>query len=151
MPPRYRRQKPIWSSLAPLALIAAAVGTVSTAQPSIADPRPARPAADASYAWSPSQVRELIAAIEESNGYGLDPRDYGIAALRAQLDLCDNLWNTPGSRQMDALARAAALALANEYRRRAAAGPVRPAELDAALVAGRVRPWLAAQAQRRVG
>jgi hypothetical protein len=99
------------------------------------------------FAWPPAQVRELIAAVEEARGHGLDPADYGLAALRAELDLCERLWETPGSRQLDMLARSAALALARDYRRRGAgqSRDVRPEELDAALAAGRLRPWLARQ------
>ena len=103
------------------------------------------------YAWSPAQVRELIGAIRQARRAGLDPDAYGLAALRAELDLCEQLWNTAGSRQLDTLARVSALALANDYRHRAAAAPVRPAELDAALGAKRVGLWLASQASRQPG
>ena len=130
-------------AIAPLlgaALIAA------TAAPAPADPRPLpAPQVQTSFAWSPTQVRELIGAIRKSRRAGLDPSDYGLAALRAELELCEQLWNTAGSRQLDTLARVSALALANEYRHRSAVGPVRPAELDAALGTGHVGLWLAAQ------
>lgn len=144
--PHHRRSA--WSGAVPVAMIAAVAATMAAAAaPSAPDTRP--PAAivrTAAFAWSPAQVRQLIAAIEEARRHGLDPSAYGLAALRAELDMCEQLWNTPGSRQLDTLARISALALANEYRRRSAAAQVRPGELDAALGAGRVGPWLAAQA-----
>ncbi len=132
----------------PLGLVAGALIAAIAGSPSPAATRPIAIAhAPASYAWSPQQVRQLIVAIEEARRHGLDPADYGLAALRAELDLCEQLWNTPGSRQLDTLARTAALALANDYRRQAIrTAPVRPADLDAALGAGRVGSWLTAQA-----
>lgn len=139
---------------APLGLLVAAMVAATAASPSPADPRPVAPTRHtaAGFAWSPGQVRELIGAVEQAHRHGLDPADYGLAALRAELDLCERLWNTPGSRQLDMLARASALALANDYRRHAAASaaPVSPAELDAALGAGRVGSWLAAQAPAKL-
>ncbi|MDB5663150.1 MAG: hypothetical protein JWN59_1488 [Sphingomonas bacterium] len=138
----------MWLGVAPLGLLAAALIATVAASPLAADPRVPTPPARAAFAWSLDQVRALIGAIGEARRHGLDPATYGIAALRAELDLCEELWNTPGSRQLDTLARTAALALANEYRRVAAAqrGPVQPAELDAALAAGRVGIWLSEMA-----
>jgi len=132
----------------PVTLLVGVLATVAGSSPSAAGNRIATVSEAQAYAWSPDQVRALIAAIHASRRHGLDPAAYGLAALRAELVLCEQLWNTPGSRQLDSLARAAALALANDYRRLAArsAAPVRAAELDAALGTGRIGPWLAAMA-----
>jgi hypothetical protein len=132
----------------PFGMIAAAALGVIAPAPAPADPRPVAAVrrAPAAFAWSPAQVRELIVEIRSAGRRGFDPADYGLAALQAELELCEQLWNTPGSRQLDMLARASALALAADYRRRANAGPVSPAELDVALSARRVGRWLAAQA-----
>jgi hypothetical protein len=127
---------------------AALAGVAAIAAPASERPAGATVRAEAgAFAWSPAQVRALIAQVEAARRHGLDPADYGLAALRAELELAERLWNTPGSRQLDTLARTSALALANDYRRAArAAAPVSPAELDAALGAGRVGPWLSAMA-----
>jgi len=132
----------------PVALLVAVLAAVAGSSPSTASDRIAAAPEAQSYAWSLDQVRVLIGAVEVSRRHGLDPAAYGLAALRAELVLCEQLWNTPGSRQLDTLARTAALALANDYRRLNArrGAPVAAAELDAVLGAGRVGPWLAAMA-----
>ena len=144
--PRFPRSKLIGT--VPVALLAGVLAIVAGSSPSTALERIAAAPEAQSYAWSLDQVRALIVAIDGSRRHGLDPAAYGLAALRAELVLCEQLWNTPGSRQLDTLARTAALALANDYRRRAVRGaaPVQAAELDAVLGAGRVGPWLAAMA-----
>lgn len=145
LPPTRRRSGLL--ALAPLGLLGGALIAATAAAPVPADPRPLpAPQVQANFAWSPTQVRELIGAIRGARRAGLDPAAYGLAALRAELELCEQLWNTAGSRQLDTLARVAALALANDYRHQTAAAAVSPAELDAALGAGRVGSWLAAQA-----
>lgn len=96
--------------------------------------------------WQPAQVRMLIATIEESEKRGFDPSRYGIAALRSELDQSTELFGRAGTHQLDVLARTAAIALADDYRRRLNARPVDAAELDAARRAGRLRSWLVAGA-----
>jgi hypothetical protein len=148
-PYRHRSKRSKMIGTVPVALLVGVIACLAVSSPSSAGERiPAAPRATAIYAWPPEQVRALIVAIDRSRRHGLDPAAYGVAALRAELVLCEQLWNTPGSRQLDTLARSAAMALANDYRRRGAwgAAPVRAAELDAALGAKRVGPWLAAMA-----
>jgi len=103
------------------------------------------------FDWSKAQVQELIAAIEDSRTHGFDPADYGLAALRGELELCAELLNAPGSVQLDTLARSAALALASDYRRPRAQRRLQDqalaAELDAARRQGRLRAWFAGQAR----
>lgn len=143
---RPEQPAPTLIGIAHVALLAAAlIGTAGS-------PSPAAPPVRVRVTngtWPPAQVRVLIAEIGQSARYGLDPGAYGIAALRAELELCEQLWETPGSRQLDALAGAAALALANDYQRHGArSARVTRAEMNAALGAGRVGPWLAGLAPR---
>jgi hypothetical protein len=97
----------------------------------------------ARHIWSPEQVRELIRLVEESRLRGLDPDDYGLAALRSELDQSVTFYRTDGSRQLDALAHASAVALARAYRRQ---GPVDDASLARALRTNGLRAWIGAPA-----
>jgi hypothetical protein len=145
---RHRNQRSKLIGTVPVALLVAVLAAVAGSSPTEAGSRIAAAPEARTYAWSLDQVRVLIREVDASRRHGLDPAAYGLAALRAELVLCEQLWNTPGSRQLDTLARAAALALANDYRRLRAEtpAPVRAAELDAVLGAGQVGPWLAGMA-----
>jgi hypothetical protein len=111
------------------------------------------------FAWSRHQIAELIDEIEAVRVLGLDPGDYGLAALRGQQVVTSDLLGATGSRQLDALADFAALSLARDYRRgHGAASPDESAPvtiadhaaLRAALKAGMLRPWLKAQRRMRL-
>jgi hypothetical protein len=103
----------------------------------------------AHHEWTLVQVQELIEAIAEARDHGLDPSDYGLAALRGEMELCRGLWRTQGSRQLDTLARSAALALASDYRDpdapRHIDDEVLASTLDQARRSGRLRQWFSAQ------
>jgi hypothetical protein len=106
--------------------------------------------------WSSEQVGELIAEIETVRGVGLEPRDYGVAALRGELDRRGGPSLAEGSVQLDRLAETSALILAEDLSRRGMADhaqydwhaeervrqPRLTAGLHAALTAGRLRGWL---------
>lgn len=59
--------------------------------------------------WSLDSARSLVALIEESAQEGLNPSDYRLAELRSAIDSGDQ------GASLDALATAAALALAHDY------------------------------------
>lgn len=106
--------------------------------------------------WSPGQVGELIAEIKQSRSIGLEPKDYGIAALRGELDRLGGPSLSEGSVQLDRLAETSALILAEDLSRRGMADhaqydwhaeerirePRLTAGLHAALASGRLRGWL---------
>jgi hypothetical protein len=96
--------------------------------------------------WKPAQVRQLIAVIEESENNGFDPDRHGLAALRSELEQSSELWGRAGTHQLDVLARAAALSLANEYRGRAGQRAASADEVDSALASGELRSWLTLRA-----
>jgi len=98
-----------------------------------------------SFSWSPSQVRELIGLIEESERQGFDPSRYGLAALQSELEQCALLWGNGRCNQLNTLSRTSALALAADYRKRQLHGhyaPVSEDQLEKALVNGQLRNWL---------
>jgi hypothetical protein len=106
--------------------------------------------------WSSEQVGELIAEIKHSRSYGLEPKDYGIAALRGELDRRGGPTLTEGSVQLDRLAETSALVLAEDLSRLGMADhgqfdwhaedrvrePRLARALHDALAKGRLRPWL---------
>jgi hypothetical protein len=106
--------------------------------------------------WSVGQVGELIAEIKDSRSVGLEPKDYGIAALRGELDRRGGPSLGEGSVQLDRLAETSALVLAADLSRVGMADhgqfdwhadervqqPRLTAGLHAALASGRVRAWL---------
>ena len=106
--------------------------------------------------WSAGQVGELIAEITDSRGIGLEPKDYGIAALRGELDRRGGPSLAAGSVQLDRLAETSALVLAEDLSRLGMADhaqydwhagervktPRLTAGLHAALASGRLRAWL---------
>lgn len=118
------------------------------------------PAPVATHAWSKAQVAELIAEIAASREAGLDPDDYGIAALRGQLVLAAEVLGTDGSSQLDILADTAALSLARDYRSGVspigvgvelpAPSAADRAALRNALRSGTLRSWLQAQKRARM-
>jgi hypothetical protein len=111
-----------------------------------------RPAAH----WTPEQVGELIAGIQDARKVGLEPKDYGLAALRGELDRRDGPSLADGSVQLDRLAETSALALADDLSQHGRAdqsqfdwhtpprakSPRIAAELHAALAQDRLRSWL---------
>ena len=92
--------------------------------------------------WAPEEIQQLIGAIEASEAYGLDPDRYGLAALRSELVQASEIWERPGTHQLDVLAHASAVSLANDYRRQAGLGAVSEQEVEAARAAGKLRSWL---------
>jgi hypothetical protein len=106
--------------------------------------------------WSSEQVGELIAEIKGARSVGLDPKDYGIAALRGELDRRGGPTLTESSVQLDRLAETSALVLAEDLSRLSMADhgqfdwhaeervhePRLTAALHTALAKGRLRPWL---------
>jgi len=99
-------------------------------------------AAPSESSWTPAEVQQLIAAIENSKDYGLDPQSYGLAALNSELDQADAIWGRSATRQLDVLAHASALTLANDYRRRAGLPLATDREIEGARAAGSLRSWL---------
>ena len=120
------------------------------------EPPPAPSADQPPPHWSGEQVGELIDEIQESRSAGLEPKDYGLAALRSELDRRDSPTLREGSIQLDRLAEASALNLAEDLSRRGMAdhgqydwhaeeGPRDPglvAGLHTALARSRVGAWL---------
>jgi hypothetical protein len=102
------------------------------------------PAAPATR-WSADDIRQLIAAIEQSEKSGFEARRYGLAALQSELEQTTDLWGRTGTRQLDALANTSALALANDHRYRAGLAPVAARDVDAVLAEGNLQSWLMAQ------
>lgn len=98
--------------------------------------------ADLSGHWTPAEIRQLMAVIEESEKAGFDPQNYGLAALRSELDQSTELSSRAGSRQLDVLASTAALALANDYRERAHVRLASDEDVKGALASGQLRAWL---------
>ena len=120
------------------------------------DAAPAAPVAVASQSiavrWNRADAETLVAAIDAAADEGLRPEDYHPAALRRALDGGEGA-------ALDAAAEASAIALAHDYllghvadresfdwhiRPSADAESALPAQLDAAVAAGRLRPFLAA-------
>jgi len=97
---------------------------------------------DRSSQWSPADVRQLMAVIEESDRNGLEPERYGLSALRSELDQSTELWGRAGTHQLDVLAGTSALALANDYRARAGVRLATADDIRGALAAGQLRAWL---------
>lgn len=132
--------------------VAAMIGSLaSVSGPSMAEPLVR--AERSGFAWSRSQVHELIEEIVAARAVGLDPSDYGLDALKGELVQTGELLGADGSRQLDMLADAAALALATDYRagrsrdrqfdwHGAPSLAIGRAELRGALARGRLRPWL---------
>jgi hypothetical protein len=102
------------------------------------------PAAPATR-WSADDIRQLIAAIEQSEKSGFEARRYGLAALQSELEQTTDLWGRTGTRQLDALANTSALALANDHRYRAGLAPVAARDVNAVLAEGNLQSWLMAQ------
>ena len=106
--------------------------------------------------WSSEQVEELIAAIHDARKVGLEPGDYGLAALKGELARRGGPTLSAGSVQLDRLAEASALNLAEDLSRQAMADhgqidwygrdrahdPHLVGALHAALAQGRLRAWL---------
>jgi murein L,D-transpeptidase YcbB/YkuD len=105
--------------------------------------------------WSAGQVGELIVEINGARSVGLEPKDYGIAALRSELERRGEPTLTEDSVQLDRLAEASALVLAEDLSRLGMADhaqydwhaervrePRLAAALHAALAKGRLRAWL---------
>jgi murein L,D-transpeptidase YcbB/YkuD len=106
--------------------------------------------------WSSDQIQELIGEIQTARSVGLEPKDYGLAALRGELDRRGGPSLTEDSIQLDRLAETSALALAEDLSRRGmadhaqydwhaedrAAEPRLSQALRTALATGRVRAWL---------
>lgn len=124
------------------------------AKPPQDSPAPAKP--EPAPHWSTEQVEDLILGIEDARKAGLEPRDYGLAALRGELDRRGGPSLSAGSVQLDRLAESSALNLAEDLSRRGIADHgevdwhrherVHGAELiralHAALAQGRLRAWL---------
>lgn len=126
-----------------LAMLAAASSiTLASRNRTSALPLQAQAAVPGDSIWTPVEVQQLIAAIEHSQDYGLDPQSYGLAALRSELDQADAIWGRSATRQLDVLAHASALTLANDYRRRAGLPLASDREIEAARAAGSLRTWL---------
>ena len=106
--------------------------------------------------WSNEQVGELIAEIGTVRSVGLEPKDYGVAALRGELDRRGGPSIAENSVQLDELAETSALMLAEDLSRLGMADhdqfdwhaedrapqPRLAAGLHAALAEGRLRAWL---------
>jgi hypothetical protein len=104
---------------------------------------PAVPApAPTGHSWTREEIVDLIAAIEQSRSDGLDPGQYGLAALRSELEQQSQLWGGTGTPQLDALAQTAALTLANDYRTRAGGSTASAGDLNAALNEGDLKGWI---------
>jgi len=107
------------AACAPIAIFALA-GAIGAGAPTPAAAsgivQPARPPIH----WSPDALRVLTAEIEASRHLGLDPDDYGIAALR------DEMQGGPAAAGIDHLATAAALHFALDLTAGGPATPGRP-------------------------
>ena len=141
----HRKQGGIAAALAAITLSATAANAALRTGEAVTAPPAAATAAPRLHHWSAGQVRELIGLVEEARGHGLDPADYGLAALRSELEQSATLYRSTGSRQLDALARASAVALARAYRRRTPD----EAGLATALRTNRLRAWIGAPATER--
>jgi len=86
--------------------------------------------------------------IEHSRKDGFDPENYGLAALRSELEQSLAIWGSPHPRQLSVLAQTAALALANDYRRRGGGQTANVAGLHAALLRGSLSQWITAGARQ---
>lgn len=126
-----------------LVMLAAAVGgsLISRNQAS-AFPAPDPAVATSRIRWAPNEVQQLIGAIEASEDYGLDPDRYGLAALKSELVQASEIWGQSGTHQLDVLAHASAVSLANDYRRQAGLTAVTADEVESARAAGKLRSWL---------
>jgi hypothetical protein len=87
-----------------LATAAIVVGVLAVGDAQAAEPAVSR--------WSPSDIQELLGAIEDSNFDRLRPQDYGISELITEL--------MSGTQDMSALADRSALALAYDLNEGAA-------------------------------
>ena len=126
-----------------LAMLAAvSSGTLASRNRAGTLPLQPRIAAPVDSSWTPLEIGQLISAIEESQAYGLDPQSYGLAALRSELEQADAIWGRSATRQLDVLAHASALTLANDYRRRAGLPLATDREIEGARAAGSLRSWL---------
>jgi murein L,D-transpeptidase YcbB/YkuD len=138
-------------------MLVASVATPAVRRLITRAPEPLRaPAIDQPPHWSPDQVGELIAGIQDARSAGFEPKDYGIAALRGELDRRGGPSLAEGSVQLDRLAETSALTLAEDLSRRGMADhaqydwhaqdrvrqPRLVAALHDALAKGRTRAWL---------
>jgi hypothetical protein len=123
-------------------LAAVSSGSLASRNRAGALPLPPQMAESADSSWTPVEVQQLIAAIEDSKDYGLDPQSYGLAALRSEVDQANAIWGRSATRQLDVLAHASALTLANDYRRRAGLPLASDREIEAVRAAGSLRSWL---------
>jgi hypothetical protein len=125
-------------------LAAAASGSIGSRERANAFPAAAPAASAQPGRWSPDDVRQLIAAIEQSEKSGFESRRYGLAALQSELEQTTDLWGRTGTHQLDVLANTSALALANDHRYRAGLAPVAARDVDAVLAEGNLQSWLMA-------
>lgn len=123
-------------------LAAVSSGSLASRNHPATIPLPSQPTAAADNSWTAAEVRQLITAIENSKDYGLDPQSYGLAALHSELEQANAIWGRSATRQLDVLAHASALTLANDYRRRAGLPLATDREIEAARTAGSLRSWL---------
>jgi len=128
-------------------IMAAASGTLASRSPAATASGTAPIMADV-QSWDHAQVRELIIAIEHSRKDGFDPENYGLAALRSELEQSLAIWGSPHPRQLSVLAQTAALALANDYRRLGGRQTANAADLHAALLRGSLSQWITAGARQ---
>jgi len=125
-------------------LVAAASGSLDPRLRANAFPIAPPSAPAPAIRWSADDIRQLIAAIEQSEKSGFESRRYGLAALQSELEQTTDLWGRTGTRQLDALADTSALALANDHRYRAGLAPVAARDVDAVLAEGNLQSWLMA-------
>jgi len=129
-------------------IVAAASGTLASRSPAAAVSGTAPIMANV-QSWDHAQVRELIIAIEQSRKDGFDPEHYGLAALRSELEQSLAIWGSTHPRQLSILAQTAALALANDYRRRRdGRQAANVADLRTALLRGGLSQWITAGARQ---
>lgn len=123
-------------------LVTVSSGTLASRNRASALPLQPQTAQPADGSWTQVEIKQLIAAIEGANDYGLDPQSYGLAALRSELEQADAIWGRSATRQLDVLAHASALTLANDYRRQAGLPLASDREIEEVRAAGSLRSWL---------
>ncbi len=123
-------------------MAAASSGLLGSRDRASALPVARQAAAPTDGGWTSAEIRQLIAAIEDSKNYGLDPQSYGLAALHSELEQADAIWGRSATRQLDVLAHASALTLANDYRRQAGLPLASDREIEEVRAAGSLRSWL---------
>jgi len=128
-------------------IVAAASGTLASRSPAAAVSGTAPIMANV-QSWDHAHVRELIIVIEQSRKDGFDPEHYGLAALRSELEQSLAIWGSTHPRQLSILAQTAALALANDYRRRGGRQAANVADLRTALLRGGLSQWITAGARQ---